>query len=60
MIQARIRFVFKKGTNRTTRSGTFVGKSLDAISMQIHTYVEAVEDNGWTLVENCVESIRHV
>jgi hypothetical protein len=60
MLEAKVEFTIKKGTNRQTRTGRFLGCDMDLISVQIHEYVGILEKGGWGLIATEVKSITRM
>lgn len=59
MISAKWEGRFKKGTDHKTFHLDLRGESLEALSAQIHQYVEAKTAAGWNLEENEIKELHH-
>lgn len=59
-LEVKWKGTFVKGKKRKVKTGTFMGATTDFIASQIAHYIGLMEDDGWTLKEAEMLSVKRV
>ena len=59
-VQVRVKFVFMIKGRMKNKTGVFMGASLQQVAVQIDTYLEAAEAQGWIFMSSQVKNVKHL